>query len=162
MEVKEFIQEALGKPRLWEQIEIADSTSGFSCHWIKDGGKYKYVMYLPKNKQNLSFANRLTILHEVGHIIFNDLFYNEPTKLTKILDKMLQHRFCYFLQGVWYWNPMIRWFKRKLGFSTILTYSKKDLYDEKVSKLYTRQDNEYFCDMFALFVKKYQNFLLDS
>jgi len=159
-EIQEFIRNAIGY-QLADKIEIKESKDGFYSRWIKPNGKFHYELYVPANRSKLTRFTKLTLLHEVAHVIFNELFYSNHTKLVRVMDKILQHRMIYFLQGIWYWNPLLRKIKKKLGFSTTINYDRDDLYDIEISKMYTRRCNEYFCDYFALFVKKNSNFLLD-
>ncbi|MFW6172194.1 MAG: hypothetical protein ACOC5T_00410 [Elusimicrobiota bacterium] len=163
----DFIREAIGYNaesdiELFKRINLKESEGGFYSQWgIKDE-KYFYTIYVPEKKKELTFFNRLTLLHEVGHIIFNEMLYNNPTKLERILAHIhSEHRFFVFLQRIWYWNPLIRKIKIKLGFSFDIQYSAEDLYNKDVNLIINRADNELFCDYFALFVKKKYNFLLD-
>ena len=159
--IQEFIKEVIGDDELYNKIKIRTSSEGFYSRWIKPNGDFQYEIFIPEDKMKLKFATRLTILHEIGHILFNQMFYNNHTKLLKIMTNMHRRRMFHFFQGIWYWNPIIRFVKKKFGFSTTLHYTKSDLYDEVVSTYFTRGDNEFFCDYFALFIKKNYNFFLD-
>lgn len=165
--IKDFIRKAIGYREesdieLFKRIEIKESKGGFYSQWGVNNEKYFYIVYIPEKKKELTLLNRLTLLHEVGHIIFNEMFYNNHTKLERIIAHIhSEHPIFVFLQKIWYWNSFIRKIKMKLGFSYNIQYTAKDLYDKDVNLIINRADNELFCDYFSMYVKKKYNFFLD-
>jgi len=153
-DIRCFVDTAINCKSISDRVELDISgDGGFYVQWRVREGKYRYVMHVPENKTKLGFATKKTLLHETGHILFNEMYIADPANLLKVLSRMRKKRLFSLLQGWWYWNPVLRAIRIKLGFSVKLEYAKNDEYDDGslAPEYFTRGDNEFFCDYFAVY-----------
>jgi len=112
----------------------------------------EYWVYVPvkKVRKRLSWATKLTLKHEYGHVVCEYLYRTKNSLLFEIMDRMRERKKFRRLQRFYYWNPVLRWFKRMLGFSSKISYKRDDHWEvEALRTGLTREDNEFFCDCFA-------------
>lgn len=135
---------------------ISGDTGGFCTQWIRQYSvlpEFVYVISIPSrfNSQKIGYLVKLAILHEIGHIIFNELAMDQivggGNKLNQWLDQIFRHRLFTKIQFIWYWNRFIRGIKMKLGYSFDIKYSPDDLVCNGFAN---RKVNELFCDWFAI------------
>jgi len=157
--IEEFVSSAIECKNIRERIEIKlHNGKGFYVQWIRRGESTHYTVFVPEKLAKLSVLTRLSLLHELGHVLFNEMYYNEYGTLANVMTKMRKKRWFSFLEKFYYWNPLIRKIKSWFGFSFPISYKASDLYDENFSEDYrefTRADNEFFCDYFAVFIKNW-------
>jgi len=122
--------------------------SGYSTEWETMG---LYRMWVPQDKFfEFGKLDEAAMRHECGHVIFHYLYIQGEGPITEILKHLKENRKWFVrLQRLWYWNPVVRFFKRRLGFSTKINYKPTDKYDGNLNSLFTRADNELFCDWYA-------------
>lgn len=120
---------------------------GFYTHW---GMSYS-IMVPDKKFEDIWFFTVMSLRHEVGHVIFHDLYcYNQDLLKDMIATIRRERWFFTRLQEFWYWSKPLRWLKRAFGFARKLSYSKHDKYDQNVNGAFSRADNELFCDWYAV------------
>lgn len=140
---------------------ICSDHPGFYTSWKWEpsdrypfAGAVKYTVHIPRKKlDRWGKWSQKTLLHEIGHIVWNNAFYggqyHKQVPLAVSYMKEKEPRFCKW-QRIWYWNKFLRWIKRVLGFAIKLEYGPDDLYDEKRSDDFTCEDVELFCDYYAI------------
>jgi len=132
-------------------IEIKDSRGqGFFFRLAYEEGKRVYYIYAPASK-DLSYFVELSLRHEIGHIIFSEIWFeDEALAVKKVREIKENHRLFVRLQKFYYWNPFLRWIKRSLGFSSRIQYGPEDMRYISESGTITRGEDEMFADYFAL------------
>ena len=154
--IKDFVKYVLGDKRdkhgdlVFDKVQvIAAKEEGFHVDFVRrpEGGM-GYNMHIPSKFKSLGFFTRLTLRHEVAHIIFEEMYRLDLDGINQWMMMIEDHRLFMFVQNFWYWNRLLRWVKRKLGFSYNIQYDPDDYYDDNGA--FTRRDNELFCDWFAI------------
>jgi len=128
-----------------------------NCYYDRANGflmskstKYLKTYNMFYAKKDLTKAVMLTIRHEIGHVIFDEMldWSEDGNDIKKMFQKIKKRKWFCRIQRVWYWNKFIRWIKRKCGFSTKLWYKKNDKYR---STEYIMSEVELFADWFAVY-----------
>jgi hypothetical protein len=133
------------------EIKLEDSRGhGFFYRLAYEDGGRVYYVYAPAEK-DLSYFVELTLRHELGHIILNELWFrDEALALEKVRKIKEGHKIFVRLQRFYYWNPFLRWIKRGLGFSSRIQYGPEDRrYISEAGEI-TRAEDELFADYFSL------------
>lgn len=130
-------------------FKVVNERDGFYYSTIFEDGDRIYCIDIEDKR--LSLPVKLAIRHEVGHILLRELWIkDEQTALDYVNEIERENRFFAFLQKIYYWNPVLRWLKRKAGFSSKITYTKNDIaYSDGKVKITRRQD-ELAADHFAV------------
>ncbi len=147
--VYEYIERKLAEQRIFDEINITLTKDGYGTAITVTNGDLprRYMIYICKEKLRwYNFFHKLAVRHEIGHVIAQNKI--DAGTFDKPLHEIQSHSFFRTMQITWYWNPLLRWIKRMLGFSLSIDYKKEDDYDETK---YTHMDVEMFCDWYALF-----------
>jgi hypothetical protein len=124
------------------RAEIVYADSGFA--FIYDDISSIYVPRRFKGK-SIGYLCKRSIDHEVGHLWA--IRYVEKSEFS---EKLKGIPFWFkTLQKFWYWNPVLRWARIKLGFSNKLWYGPDDDYIG-----FTRWEHELFADWWVMFGKR--------
>ena len=157
--IEKFIYDAIDCKVIHDKVEVKlVDDGGFYVQRIARDGDTVYTIHVPKKLAKLRYLTKLTLLHELGHALFNELYYNDYGALIEIMSNMYRKKWFARVERFWYWNPCLRWVRRKLGWGFDIKYQADDKYDPKFSEDYrdfTRADNEFFCDYFAVFLKNW-------
>ena len=137
---------------LAEDMEVSSNlyvlrkeSGGFYTRWYSFGN---FIIEVPDKKfYNVSSITKMTLRHELGHVIFQCMLADSIERLREIVRDIKKHKFLCTVQRILYWNSLFRWIKGVLGFSSNTDYSYTDSY---YGTEFSRGDNELFCDWFAV------------
>ena len=157
MRINEFIDSAIECKTMREKVHVELKTGkGFSGNWERNNDRYFYTIYVPEKLSRLTCLTRMALLHEIGHPLFNEMYYNERKKLEGIVKKMREKKWFSRVEKFYYWDPRMRKIKTWFGYSFDIKYGPNDDYDLGIPASppdLTRGDSEFFCDYFAVFFK---------
>lgn len=145
MTPEEYAEQTLRNEFHYIDVRMGLSKRGYFYTSQVNEDRAVHYLYVPDRK-HLGWMEKKTLRHECGHIIMFELYLHDRDKLDRMLGAMKSQRTWCMFQRTWYWNPLLRWVRIKLGFSSKLDYRRGD--ESLIG--YTHGDSELFADYFAM------------
>lgn len=130
---------------------ISESDSGFYYESIYVPYADKEVYLIHVSDKRVGFFTKLTLRHEIGHCLFDNLWSSDPSEAYECMQRVKRRKMFSILQKFYYWNPLFRKIKVRMGYSSIIGYSYNDVAYKEGDKAVTHGDSELFADYFAVF-----------
>ena len=164
MNVWQFVVDTLGGAKdpsggyVYERVRVSFEDGGgyYTETSVGQGGVLQHVLHVPRSKKELNWPRKLTVRHEVAHVIFSEMLRWSTGELYNWVNKeILRHKVWCWILKVYHWNKTLRRIRGWFGYTYDIDYDRDDLMPPP-GQLYTREENELFCDWFAIKVKKWK------